>query len=108
MIRIRSTLTLRPTEMVDEVGFAPLRTVDARLICGLVDCSIQKQVIDLLVSKLLDGFLSKSFDFFQMCQLQRQEGDGVRLLVVTQRVVIGLRSFDIATTQDEFVRRLTL
>src|SRR3569833_2506885 len=79
------------TEMVDDIGFAPLRAVGARLLGAVGDSGIEHEIVNLILSQLFQRLLGERLDRFQVGQFKQKQQNTKKNKNVLQLVVRRLR-----------------
>jgi hypothetical protein len=92
------------TEMVDNGRFGPLGAVRARLVVPLLNGSIEHEVVELILPKLLLDILGERFDALQVRELERQHAECMGRLVVGHGAKSSLSGLGVPGAQDEVVR----
>lgn len=90
-----------PTQVINNIGLAPLGPVQARTSSGLVHAGVEKQNVQSVLVESLKGLLCERFDRPEVGKVQRQDGDAVRLRIVLHLVKGCLGGFEVPRANDE-------
>lgn len=91
--------------MIDDVRVAPLRAVRAGPVVGLASHGrIEHQVVDRALAQILERLLSEGLDRLQVGQLHRENGQGMRAVVVLELVEGRLGRLGVPGSEDDLVR----
>ena len=63
------------TQVINNIGLAPLGPVQARTSSGLIHAGVEKQNVQFVLVESLEGLLCKRFDRPEVGKFQRQDGD---------------------------------
>lgn len=90
--------------MVHNVSLTPLGSMRPRPLGTIAYARVEKQVVNLALTKLLQRLLSKRLDSLQVRQFKRQDGHAIGRPVILQLVVGPLRVLDVSRSEDDLVR----